>query len=662
MSTTHGLDGWLSRADLQTFHSQIDLPIQQPCRAALTSLVGRMLDRLPFQNICMLARPRRAPTLSEIRADMLSGRGGPCGHMNPFLTALLHELGYEVHLVSGSMQEPDCHIALIVWIGDEWLWTDVGNGFPYLEPISLNDQSLRRHALLDYRLRQGHEDRWQVEHRRRGQTEWVCNYQFHRSPRSFDFFADMIEAHYSQPGYGPFLTGLRANRHTPQRSVLIRDRVLRIVDSEYDESRSLDDAGLAAAVREHFPGVDLPLQDALEQLQMPIDAPAYEIETRSFAAFDDAARGFLREQGYVVLAPQFEAELLAEQIECWRGLKRRWAAQMNLTPERYDAQVSQWRDLWRHEPKFARLLGDERLWQVACAGLGHTGARLLHDHVIAKPRSGLNGTIPWHQDATFWPVDRSGLSCWLPLVDVGPSGGCLEVVAGSHRWGAGAPADFIASPRSHFPDDARFLRLPAKAGSIVVLDGLTWHRSSPNQDDGERPVYISLWLPPDARYVPHHAAWHPVNEHVEVRPGEVLEGPWFPCFGEASVGAALDEIPRLNHTGPALDAPLTMFEASRLIARQIGRLLGEPGSPLAIALATPELRAAVVAQALAAGLLAPARANELSEVVEQLWISAEAYRLHRARNVYNAAYVAWWDLVGRSYWETEQREAAWPSR
>ena len=48
-------------------------------------------------------------------------------------------------------------------------------------------------------------------------------------------------------------------------------------------------------------------------------------------------------------------------------------------------------------------------------------------------------------------------------------------------------------------------------------------------------------------------------------------------------------------------------------------------------------------------------------MIEQLWISAEAYRLHRARNVYNAAYVAWWELVGRAYWE-QQREGAWSSR
>ena len=35
----HGLDGWLSRTDIQRFHSLLDLPIQPPGKAALKAFV-----------------------------------------------------------------------------------------------------------------------------------------------------------------------------------------------------------------------------------------------------------------------------------------------------------------------------------------------------------------------------------------------------------------------------------------------------------------------------------------------------------------------------------------------------------------------------------------------------------------------------------------------
>lgn len=259
---------WLDRADVAAFHDQLGLAIEPPSKRALTELLTRLLERLPFQNLCMLARPRRAPTLAEVRADMLGGRGGPCGHMNPFLAALLLELGYTATLVAGSMQAPDCHIALIVALEGERLWLDAGNGFPYAEPIPLGDERPRRHPLLDHRIRP-QADRWRVEHRRRGESDWFCNYEFDATPRSFDSFAPMIESHYSRPGYGPFLCGLRANRYPPGRAIVLRDRVLRLVDADHDQSQTLDDAGLAAALREHFAGIELPLREALAALETP---------------------------------------------------------------------------------------------------------------------------------------------------------------------------------------------------------------------------------------------------------------------------------------------------------------------------------------------------------------------------------------------------------
>jgi arylamine N-acetyltransferase len=259
--------GWLDGRDVEAFHERLGVPIARPSKAALSALLARVLERVPFQNLCMLAGPRRAPTLAEVRTDMLAGRGGPCCHINPFLAALLHQLGYAVTLVAGSMRVPDCHIALVVALEGEQLWVDAGNGFPYGEPISLGDEGTRSHPMLDHRLRPLCGARWQVEHRRRGELAWFRNYDFDLTPRSFESFATMITAHHSQPGYGPFLLGLRANRYPPGRAIVIRDRVLRLVDRDRDESRTLDDIGLAAALQEYFPGVEFPLREALARIE-----------------------------------------------------------------------------------------------------------------------------------------------------------------------------------------------------------------------------------------------------------------------------------------------------------------------------------------------------------------------------------------------------------
>ncbi len=266
MRVDHGLGGWLSERDVARFLGFLGVPASSPSRAAHTELVRRVLERVPFQNVWMLARRREAPTLAQVREDMLAGRGGPCGHMNPFVAALLHELGYRVELFSGSMQEPDCHIAIVVTLDDERLWFDVGNAFPYLEPIALGDEAVRYHPLLDHRLRRVGPS-WCVEHRRPDRG-WVCNYVLGSEPRPFRSFAPMIHAHYTRPGYGPFLRGLRVVRFSGGGMVALRDHTLRVIDGHTDVTRELSTPELSDVLLEYFPDVELPLTDALRALEV----------------------------------------------------------------------------------------------------------------------------------------------------------------------------------------------------------------------------------------------------------------------------------------------------------------------------------------------------------------------------------------------------------
>lgn len=375
--------------------------------------------------------------------------------------------------------------------------------------------------------------------------------------------------------------------------------------------------------------------------------------TRAFASDDPEARAFFDDHGHVVLEPQF----LPDERSALRGalsaLWARFAADHGLPIDTYLANISQWRDLWHHDDTFRRTLGDPRIWATAARFMRRTGARLLHDHVIAKPAQA-SDIVPWHQDYPYWPVDTAdGLSCWCPLDDVGPEGGCLEVIDRSHRWGESPPADFLVDDRGAFDALADIVRLPVAAGGVVVLHSLTWHRSGPNREVGGRPAYISLWLPPDARYAPEHSRWHPVNEHVTVKPGEILNDDWFPCFGERDV--CTNEPRPLAHAGPIPSDGLSMFNASAKVADQLRAILarsgyvGESLGGIGRLLAQDGAMAAIMRETVTSGIVPSHDEGLLRAALDGLRIASEAYRLHRARNVYNGAYVTWWRIAGAAW-------------
>lgn len=216
----------------------------------------------------MLARYGRPPTVPEILEDMRRGRGGPCNVMNPFLAALLSRLGYDVALLAGSMQQPDCHIALSVRLEGRLHWLDAGNGHPYLEPVAFGDEAPRAHAGLTFRLTRLGPDTYAVEHLFPDASDWKTSYTLSLAPRPLALFAAMIGQHHREPGFGPFLTGLRLIRFPGGALTAIRDDVLLTGGREAVRKERLPDRrALDHAIAAHFPDLDLPLDAALRALE-----------------------------------------------------------------------------------------------------------------------------------------------------------------------------------------------------------------------------------------------------------------------------------------------------------------------------------------------------------------------------------------------------------
>ncbi len=361
------------------------------------------------------------------------------------------------------------------------------------------------------------------------------------------------------------------------------------------------------------------------------------VETHRFAWDSPEAAAFYDEHGYVIVRDVLSADERALVRPGWSELVAEAASDAELTPAAFEERFPQNRDLWAKSETFRRLLFETRQGDVARRFLGASGARLFHDHAIAKPYR-RSGTIPWHQDSTYWPLDRAGNSLWTPTESVGKDGGCLKVLDRSHRDGAGSPQDFLQPDGVNRDDDPRLVYLPVEVGETVVLHGLTWHGSDPNRSTVDRLAYLTLWVPASARFTPAHAGWHPTTAHIEVEPGERLDGDWFPLFGELGDDTEGEVI--------AFEAPrggdgLTMFKASDAIRQQIAALVDEPGTPLA-ELVKPDGRVRVADAAAALGL----DRREVLEALANLELQERVRERSVARDVYLTTVQQWWDVAG----------------
>ena len=212
----------LNDKEQKIFLDRLKLKKQKPTYSYLCKIILNFFELVPFQNISMLTDQRKRPSIRKIKDDILIGIGGLCTVRNPFLYFFLHSLGFNVKFASGSMQEEDCHICLIVKIGTDEYWVDVGNGYPYLSPIKLGDNIEINHPFISYRLFEKN-DIWHVQHLRPKEKIWKTNYTFKSEGVPYSFFDRMHHFHYTVPGWGPFLTGIRINRWWKDGGLIIRD-------------------------------------------------------------------------------------------------------------------------------------------------------------------------------------------------------------------------------------------------------------------------------------------------------------------------------------------------------------------------------------------------------------------------------------------------------
>jgi ectoine hydroxylase-related dioxygenase (phytanoyl-CoA dioxygenase family) len=192
-------------------------------------------------------------------------------------------------------------------------------------------------------------------------------------------------------------------------------------------------------------------------------------------------------------------------------------------------------DAWRKAPGFDALVRS----RASDAAVAIAGAPLVlfQDHLVAKPPGG-SAEIRWHQDYAYWPLDApTGVTMWIALDDADADNGCLHYLAGTHRLGERAPADFTdgaAMPVSALPaiDPAGRtpIAMPVRAGEALAHDPLVWHMSPPNASARPRRAWSITWIGTGVRWDPSHAP-HPFTTLSNVRRGDALSPDRFPRFG-----------------------------------------------------------------------------------------------------------------------------------
>lgn len=123
---------------------------------------------------------------------------------------------------------------------------------------------------------------------------------------------------------------------------------------------------------------------------------------------------------------------------------------------------------------------------------------------LLMTKSAIGGTyLPWHQDAgLFWGLSKDPeIQLWTTLDDAPLDGGCVEVVPGSHKWGLVTPTGGVvpANVVERAEAEAKAVPLPAKAGDVVAIHNLLWHRSGVNRTGKTRRAFTVCYMSSDTR-------------------------------------------------------------------------------------------------------------------------------------------------------------------
>lgn len=146
------------------------------------------------------------------------------------------------------------------------------------------------------------------------------------------------------------------------------------------------------------------------------------------------------------------------------------------------------------DPKFRSFSRSEKMANIM-ESLGFRKPVPIQSMYIFK-QPGIGGEVIPHQDSTFLYTDPpSCTGLWVALEDATLENGCLWVLPGSHKEGPARRFHTEESGGVTFEGEApeydlsKFIAVPVKAGSAIILHGALVHNSYENKSPKSRHAY-----------------------------------------------------------------------------------------------------------------------------------------------------------------------------
>jgi len=168
--------------------------------------------------------------------------------------------------------------------------------------------------------------------------------------------------------------------------------------------------------------------------------------------------------------------------------------------------------------------------------------QLLETIIFNKPAN-ISNTLNWHQDVSYFPLKPNNqVAVWIPFDYVDKERSAMVYALGSHKSGIMGSTNLHTREKFQNEDRPLIPENPADAGyevkcmemdseDMLVHDGYTWHYTGPNTVDGYTRRGLSVrFIVDEAVFDPRPGQGAAFTKQINVKPGDVVQGPAFPLM------------------------------------------------------------------------------------------------------------------------------------